>query len=59
MAYSWPIQEVDRRMDEALDIALDYLERTGQAYPHNPKGLCQYDRFVMAQGYQASYPARQ
>ena len=33
MAYSWPIQEVDRRMDEALDIALDYLERTGQAYP--------------------------
>jgi hypothetical protein len=33
MAYSWPVQEVDLRMDEALDIALDYLEYTRQASP--------------------------
>jgi hypothetical protein len=29
--YPWPIGDFDKAMDEALDIALDYLERTGQA----------------------------
>lgn len=31
--YPWPIPNADLRLQEALDIALDYLERTGQAYP--------------------------
>jgi hypothetical protein len=29
--YPWPIGDFDYKMDEALDIALDYLELTGQA----------------------------
>ena len=33
MSYSWPLAETDLVLEEALDIALDYLERTGQAFP--------------------------
>ena len=29
--YPWPFGEFDNVMDEALDIAMDYLIRTGQA----------------------------
>jgi hypothetical protein len=29
--YPWPIGDFDYKMDAALDIAMDYLERTGQA----------------------------
>jgi hypothetical protein len=29
--YSWPIGDFDYAMDDALDIAMNYLERTGQA----------------------------
>jgi hypothetical protein len=29
--YPWPIGEVDNAMDVALDIAMNYLDRTGQA----------------------------
>ena len=29
--YPWPIGEVDNAMDVALDIAMIYLDRTGQA----------------------------
>jgi hypothetical protein len=29
--YPWPIDDFDYVMDQALDIAMDYLERTGQA----------------------------
>jgi hypothetical protein len=29
--YPWPIGDFDNAMDEAIDIAMDYLERTGQA----------------------------
>jgi hypothetical protein len=29
--YPWPIGDFDNAMDEALDVAMDYLERTGQA----------------------------
>jgi hypothetical protein len=29
--YPWPIGDFDCKMDEALDIALNYLECTGQA----------------------------
>ena len=28
--YPWPIGDFDNAMDEALDIAMDHLERTGQ-----------------------------
>jgi hypothetical protein len=29
--YPWPIDDFDYVMDQALDIAMDYLERTEQA----------------------------
>jgi hypothetical protein len=29
--YPWPIGDFDYKMDAALDIAMDYLERTGHA----------------------------
>jgi hypothetical protein len=31
MDYAWPLPHPDPRLDEALDIALGYLEATGQA----------------------------
>jgi hypothetical protein len=31
--YPWPIADADLVLQEALDIAMDYLEFTGQAYP--------------------------
>jgi hypothetical protein len=33
MPYPWPIEHLDPKLQEALDIALDYLEFTRQAYP--------------------------
>jgi hypothetical protein len=33
MSYPWPLAETDLVLEEALDIALDYLECTGQAFP--------------------------
>jgi hypothetical protein len=29
--YPWPIGDFDYKMDAAVDIAMDYLERTGRA----------------------------
>ena len=33
MPYPWPIADAEATLQEALDIALDYLEFTRQAYP--------------------------
>jgi hypothetical protein len=33
MPYPWPIEHLDPKLQEALDIALDYLEFTRQGYP--------------------------
>jgi hypothetical protein len=33
MPYPWPLNNPDVALQDALDIALDYLEFTGQAYP--------------------------
>jgi hypothetical protein len=33
MPYPWPIESADLVLEEALNIALDYLELTGQAFP--------------------------
>jgi hypothetical protein len=33
--YPWPLGEFDNVMDVALDIAMDYLDRTGQAVRFN------------------------
>jgi hypothetical protein len=33
MAYPWPFEQPDPVLQKALDIALDYLETTGQVSP--------------------------
>jgi hypothetical protein len=33
--YPWPLGEFDNVMDAALEIAMDYLDRTGQAVRFN------------------------
>jgi hypothetical protein len=33
MPYPWPIGDADSSLGDALEIALDYLEYTGQAFP--------------------------
>jgi hypothetical protein len=33
--YPWPLGEFDNVMDVALEIAMDYLDRTGQAVRFN------------------------
>jgi ATP/maltotriose-dependent transcriptional regulator MalT len=33
MPYPWPIEYAEVTLQEALDIALDYLESTKQAFP--------------------------
>jgi hypothetical protein len=33
MPYPWPIEQADVTLQEALDIAIYYLECTSQAYP--------------------------
>jgi hypothetical protein len=33
MPYPWPIADADYEMQITLDIAVDYLERTGQVFP--------------------------
>jgi hypothetical protein len=34
--YPWPFGEFDNRMDDALNIAMDYLMRSGQAAKFKP-----------------------
>ena len=41
--YKWPIEMCDVRLQEALDIALDYLEFTEQAFPYSTtEYICAY-----------------
>jgi hypothetical protein len=35
VTYQWPVFVTDSVVLEAFDIALDYLERSGQAYPYS------------------------
>jgi hypothetical protein len=35
LMYPWPLGEYDNAMDVALEIAMDYLDRTGQAVRFN------------------------
>jgi hypothetical protein len=35
LMYPWPLGEFDNAMDVALEIALDYLDRTGQSVRFN------------------------
>jgi hypothetical protein len=35
MMYPWPLAGCHHTLNEALEIAMDYLELTGQAYPYS------------------------
>jgi hypothetical protein len=37
MLYPWPQAEIHATLNEALEIAMDYLEGTGRAYPYSEK----------------------
>ena len=41
--YAWPIPDPDPKLQQALDIAMDYLELTGQAAP-----FCETERACAA-----------
>ena len=38
--YPWPISDFDYAMDDALDIAMNYLERTGQVGTSLRSSVC-------------------
>ena len=41
--YPWPTEDPDGELQSALDIALDYLGFTGQAYPYSTtERVCAY-----------------
>jgi hypothetical protein len=43
MLYPWPLDVDANLLSEALEIAMDYLERTGQAYPFSAvQQLCAF-----------------
>jgi hypothetical protein len=43
MLYPWPLDVDGNLLSEALEIAMDYLERTGQAYPFSAvQQLCAF-----------------
>ena len=49
--YPWPIEHPDDRLQEALNIALDYREFTAQAYPFSAiERICAY---VILEGWKA------
>jgi hypothetical protein len=35
MLYPWPLTDLHTTLNESLEIAMDYLEGTGQAHPYS------------------------
>lgn len=35
LLYPWPLAELHTTLNESLEIAMDYLEGSGQAYPYS------------------------
>jgi hypothetical protein len=57
MQYPWPIVYSDAVLQEAIEIALGYLELTGQAFAYSEiQQVCaHYHLAVMARGHKAPY----
>ena len=50
MMYPWPLAECHHTLNEALEIAMDYLELTRQAYPYSETQVWAADAILAACG---------
>ena len=48
MMYPWPLAERHYPLNEALEIAIGYLELTGQAYPYSETQVRAADAILAA-----------
>lgn len=48
MLYPWPLFELHTTLNESLEIAMDYLEGTGQAYPFSETQVKAADAILVA-----------
>jgi hypothetical protein len=48
MMYPWPLAERHEPLNEALEIAISYLELTGQAYPYSETQVRAADAILAA-----------
>jgi hypothetical protein len=48
MLYPWPLAELHTTLNESLEIAMDYLERSGQAYPYSETQVKAADAILVA-----------
>jgi hypothetical protein len=48
MMYPWPLAECHHTLNEAIEIAMDYLELTGQAYPYSETQVRAADAILAA-----------
>jgi hypothetical protein len=48
MMYPWPLGECHHTLNEALEIAMDYLQLTRQAYPYSETQVWAADAILAA-----------
>lgn len=48
MLYPWPLAELHTTLNESLEIAMDYLEGSGQAYPYSETQVKAADAILAA-----------
>ena len=48
MMYPWPLPECHHTLNEALEIAMDYLQLTRQAYPYSETQVWAADAILAA-----------
>ena len=48
MLYPWPLTELHTTLNESLEIAMDYLEDSGQAYPCSETQVKAADAILVA-----------
>jgi hypothetical protein len=48
MMYPWPLAECHHTLNEALQIAMDYLQATRQAYPYSETQVWAADAILAA-----------
>lgn len=48
MLYPWPLTELHTTLNESLEIAMDYLEASGQAYPYTETQVKAADAILAA-----------
>jgi hypothetical protein len=48
MLYPWPLTEAHATLNESLEIAMDYLEGSGRAYPYSETQVKAADAILAA-----------